>query len=356
MQQATLFIIYILLCCAASFAGDTETAHDAYCKYVTEEARAQRDLLRSPSAIVGPTQPSVGTPAQMVFGVVGSIADNMKAPLTTKAARTACDLYVAATEAQQHIYYAAASIEKDALMHRLDLVQQASDQLEKMITDEEKLVEARNVTRPALYYLQSARARLDMRRTAALAGIFPYVPKMSNVPVRVLLGDKLHAEEANQKAVTRLARESGWDLKLTGGGRRQLGQSNSADTSSRLGTFGEATLTYNFGRHSANEHLNRSSAGYLDLKANQFDDVAQQAVVLKKQIEDTVTFMRPQLSALVEHNSDIDKSLRSIEGLDTSNSLTFKNQLLADQIVLRVDIGDIQFRLDWLESYLRDNF
>jgi hypothetical protein len=236
------------------------------------------------------------------------------------------------------------------------LTQQASDQLEKMIADEEKMVQARNVTRPALYYLQSARARLDMRRTAALAGIFPYVPKLSNVPVRVLLGDKLHAEQANQKAVTKLASESGWDLRLAGGGRRQLGQANTGLTSSRLGAFGEATLTYNFGRHSANDHLARSSAGYLDLKANQFDDVAQQAVVLQKQIEDTITFIRPQLSALIEHNSDIEKSLKSIEGLDTANSMTFKNQLLADQIVLRVDMGDIQFRLDWLESYLRDNF
>jgi hypothetical protein len=135
-----------------------------------------------------------------------------------------------------------------------------------------------------------------------------------------------------------------------------LGDSNSGLTSSRLGAFGEATLTYNFGRHSAKDHLARSSAGYLDLKANQFDDVAQQAVVLQKQIEDTITFIRPQLSALIEHNSDIEKSLKSIEGLDTANSMTFKNQLLADQIVLRVDMGDIQFRLDWLESYLRDNF
>src|ERR1700690_3811321 len=126
MKQASLLIAAALLCCTAVFAGENEAAENAYCKYITEQANAQRDLLRSPSLIAGPTQPSAGTTPQMVFGLTGSLADNLKAPLTTKAARTACDLYAATAEAQQHNYYAAAKIEKDSLMHRLDLVERAS--------------------------------------------------------------------------------------------------------------------------------------------------------------------------------------------------------------------------------------
>jgi len=176
------------------------------------------------------------------------------------------------------------------------------------------------------------------------------------VPLRTLITNKLHADESNQKAITKLAAENGWDLVLSGGGRRQLAQFSSPTTVSEFGGFGEASLTYNFGRHSANHHLDQSASAYLDLKNHQYDDVARQSAVLKKQVEDTLSFLRPQLSALLEHDSDIAKSLQGIEGLGTSNSQAFKNQLLADRIVLRVDIGDIQFRLDWLESYLRDNF
>jgi hypothetical protein len=263
---------------------------------------------------------------------------------------------VATTEAQQRIYFAAPKMEKDALMHRLNLVQQGSDQLETMIRDEEKMVQVHNVTGPALYYLQSARARLDMRRTSALTGLLPYVPTLSDLPLRELVNNKLHADEANQKAITKLASESGWDLTVSGGGRRQLAEFNSTTTVSEFGGFGEVSLTYNFGRHSANAHLDRSASAYLDFKNNQFEDVARQSAVLKGQIADTLSFLRPQLMALLEHDSDIEKSLRNIEGLDTSSALAFKNQLLADQIVLRVDLGDIQFRLDWLESYLHDNF
>jgi hypothetical protein len=356
MKKSTLVISAVLLSCTAVFAGDNQAAEKAYCQSVNEQAAAQRDLLRSPSAMVGPTQPSAGTPPQMIFGLTGSVANNLKAPLTMKAARAACDLYVAQTEAQQHIYFAAPKMERDALVHRLELVQMGSDQLQKMIVDEEKMVQAKNVTRPALYYLQSARARLDMRRTSALTGLLPDVPPMSDVPLRILISNKQDADAINQKAATKLAAENGWDLVLSGGGRRQLGQFDSSTNVSELGGFGEASLTYNFGRHAANHHLDRSASAYLDLKNNQFDDVIRQSAVLKRQIEDTLSFLRPQLTALLEHDSEIEQSLASIEGMGTNNSQSFKNQLLADQVVLRVDIGDIQFRLDWLEAYLHHNF
>jgi hypothetical protein len=273
-----------------------------------------------------------------------------------RAAHAACDVYVAGTDAQHRIDFAAPKMERDALVHRLELVQQGSDQLEKMIDDEEKMVQARNVTRPALYYLQSARARLDMRRTSALTGLLPYVPVLSDLPLRVLVSNKVHADEANQQAITKLTKEGGWDLVLSGGGRQQLAQFSSTTTVSEFGGFGEVSLTYNFARHSANHHLDRSASAYLDFKNSQLDDVAQQSAVLKKQVTETLSFLRPQLTALLEHDSEIEKSLASIQGLDTNNALAFKNQLLSDQIVLRVDIGDIQFRLEWMESYLHDNF
>lgn len=356
MKQACLILAVVLAGSTEVFAGGNDATEDAYCKYVAEQATAQRDLLRSPSAIVGPTQPGAGTPPQMIFGFTDSLANNLKAPLTMRAARTGCDLYVATREAKQHIDFAAPKMERDAFVHRLALVQEGSDQLDQMIRDEEKRVESQNSTRPALYYLQAARARLDMRRTSALTALLPFVPTLSDVPLRELVSKKLHAEEVDQKAMAKLAKESGWDLELAGGGRQQLADFNSAANVSETGGFGEVTLTYNFGRHAANNRLDRSVSAYLDFKSNQIEDVARQSEILKKQIEDTVSLLRPQLIALNEHDADIEKSLQSIVGLDTNSALAFRYQLLADRVVLRVDLGDIQFRLDWLESYLRDNF
>jgi hypothetical protein len=178
---------------------------------------------------------------------------------------------------------------------------------------------------------------------------------MSDVPLRVLIGEKLRAEEANQKALTKLAKESGWDITLGGGVHRQIGDANNP-IASRFGPFAEFSIAYDLGRRSANRHLDNSIAAYMDWKKSQFDDVARQAVVLEKQVEDTIDLQEQQLSLLVIHDAEIDKGLKNLDGVDTGNALAFKNQLIADQMVLRVNIGDVQFRLARLRQYLADNF
>src|SRR5580698_8046708 len=80
-------------------AGDEE--QQAYCKYVTQQAAAQRDLLRTPDAIGGFTQPNTGLPTQVVWGVTGSLSNVRKAALTMDAARKDCELHTVSSSAQQ---------------------------------------------------------------------------------------------------------------------------------------------------------------------------------------------------------------------------------------------------------------
>jgi len=348
-------IAVVVWLAATAFAVDNDEAQAAFCKYVTEQAAAQRDLLRTPSVMVGPVRPSTGTAPQMVLGVTNSLADTTKASLIVKVGHTTCALYSATSEAQQHIAYALASIEKDALRHRLELIQHAVDKLDAVAANEVKLLQAQNATRPAIYYLESARFHLENSRTAALTGIASsYVPPLSDIPLRSLIRDKQDAEQANQKATTGLAKESGWDIKLSGGAHRQLSQFT-PDTA-KLGAFGEFNLTYDLGRHAANKHYDNSVAAYVDWKASQLDDVTRQAIILKKQIEDTIEIQLVQLKGLLAHDADMEKQLQTLDGLDSSNALSFKNQLFADQTSLRVDIEDVQFRLARLQQYLIDNF
>ena len=71
----------------------------AYCSYVIEQAQAQRDLLRTPVAAAGITQPETGLPMQLVAGASVGLSGMKKAGLTMDAARTDCELYKAMTEA-----------------------------------------------------------------------------------------------------------------------------------------------------------------------------------------------------------------------------------------------------------------
>ncbi len=71
-----------------------------------EQAQAQRDLLRTPTAIAGVTQPETGLPMQVVGGATLGLSSVKKAALTVDAARKECELYSTTTEAQQAIQYA----------------------------------------------------------------------------------------------------------------------------------------------------------------------------------------------------------------------------------------------------------
>lgn len=346
----------LLLSVAVSYGqgADVQGTTD-FCRYTQEQADAQRDLLRTPNAIVGPIQPSTGTAPQMVFGVQESLSSLWKSHLTIKLANSTCALYRNTTAAQMHVLYALPGVEKQVLQHRLDLIQQASDELDGLIVDNGKYVDAHNLTKPALYTLQSAKVRLDMSRTEALTGLTtPYVPTLSTTPLRELVNAKMASEGDFQKASVRLQKQNAWDIKLEGGEHQQLSQVSSGQSSG--GLYGEFSLTYNFGGRAANHHLDKSVAAYTQWKSSQFDDVTEQSRILKQQISDTIKIQQDQLGILVIHDGQINDNLTSVEGVDSTAALTFKTQLTADKIVLEVDIKDVQFRIATLNEYLQTNF
>ena len=355
--KATLLYIGVgLLCIPVSlFADENQEAKAAYCKFLTEQAEAQRDLLRTPSAVLDVIQPRMGTPAQLAFGLQTSFSDQKKARLSMDAAKAGCAEYNSATEAQQHIAYALPNLERIILNHRQELIAQTADKLDAVIAENMKLVQAHNLSRPSLYALQSAKLRLDMNLTASVTEMSSsYVPELSDTPLRVLVGEKVMADIRSQIAQNRLEKQNSWDIKLAGGARRQI--SPNPSTISPFSGYAELTIQYNFGQRAINRHLDASELAYSDWKKNQFEDVVQQAALLEKQIVETIKTREDQLKSLQEHDTQVQKELNSLQNVETSTALTYRDQLIADQLVLQVDIKDLQFRLMQLYQYLKDNF
>ena len=176
------FTIAMLLIPAA-FAGDED--QQAYCKYVTQGAAAQRDLLLTPNAVAGATQPNTGLPMQLVWGVSGSLSNVRKAGLTMDAARKNCEVYGASSSAQQAIQYALPSLEKQALQHRLELIQKASESLDALVATTTKMLDAQNMTRPMAFALQTTKIKLEADRADTQSKIAAiYAPQLSDRPVK----------------------------------------------------------------------------------------------------------------------------------------------------------------------------
>ncbi len=205
-------VLALFLISMHAFAADPPAVavntrdQQAYCSYVMEQAQAQRDLLRTPVAAAGMTQPETGLPLQLVAGASVGLSAMRKASLTMDAARRNCELYKAMTGAQQSIQYALSSLEKEALRNRLVLIDQASTSLDGLMDKTSKMVEARNATRLMLFLLQTTRIKLDADRADTQSKIAAlYTPPLSDKPLKELVAEKQMSEGNEQRRWTGLA-------------------------------------------------------------------------------------------------------------------------------------------------------
>jgi hypothetical protein len=317
-----------------------------------EQAQAQRDLLRTPIAAAGMTQPETGLPLQVVGGASLGLSDLRKASLTMDAARKNCQLYRSTTGAQQDIQYAMPSLEKDALRNRFALIEQASNSLDALMEKTSKMVDAQNATRLMLFSLQTTKIKLDADRTDTQSKIAAlYVPPLSDKPLKELVAEKQNSELNEQKALDKLSRQSAWDVALSVGVHQQVNP-----VAQGAQPYGAVSVNYNLASRAINKHLDRAVIAYDEWKKVQEGDVVRNGEVLRQQLVDSVLVQENRLRTLLDQSAQIDKNLQQVGNPDTSAALDFHNQLTAAQLLLQVETGDANFRLDRLREYVSKNY
>ncbi len=346
-----------ILMVSASFIAVPAWAADlndqlAYCSYVMEQAQAQRDLLRTPIALAGITQPETGLPMQLVAGASVGLSDIRKSSLAMEAARKNCELYKATTGAQQDVQYALSSLEKEALSNRLVLIDQASKSLDALMEKTSKMVEAQNATRLMLFTLQTTKIKLNADQADTESKITAlYVPALSDKPLKELVVEKLSSEANLQKALDKVSRQNNWDVALSVGVHQQVNP-----VAYGAQPYGAVSVNYNLASRAINKHLDRSVEAYGEWKKVQEGDVARSAEVLRQQLVESVSVQESKLKSLQEESGQIEKNLQIIGNPDTSAAFDFHNQLTAAQLLLQVETGDASFRITRLREYLAKNY
>ncbi|HTW59374.1 MAG TPA: hypothetical protein VMD99_14680 [Terriglobales bacterium] len=344
---ASVFLVFSL----HAFAADVNDQL-AYCSYLMEQAQAQRDLLRTPIAAAGLTQPETGLPAQVVLGASLGLSDLRKAGLTVEAARRNCELYKATTGAQQNIQYAVASLEKEALNNRLTLIDQASQSIDQLMEKTAKMVEARNATRLMLFTLQTTKIKLDADRADTQAKIAAlYVPPLREKSLKDLVAEKQNGEVSEQQALDKLNRQNNWDVALSVGVHQQVNP-----VAYGAQPYGAVSINYNLASREINRHLDRAVESYGEWKKVQEGDVIRNMEVLRQQLVESVSVQETRLKSLQEESREIDKNIQLIGNPDTSAALDFHNQLTAAQLLLQIETGDAAFRVERLHAYIARNF
>lgn len=335
-------------------AGQNQSQADpqAYCSYVMEQAEAQRDLLRTPSALAGLTQPETGLPTQVFGGASLGLSSLRKAGLTIDAARKNCELYKAASTAEQKIQYALPSLEKDALRNRLTLIELAGKSLEALMEKTSRMVEAQNATRLMLFSLQTTKIKLDADRADTQSRITAlFAPPLSEKPLKQLVAEKQSGEAGEQEALDKLNRQNNWDVALSVGVHQQVNP-----VAYNTQPYGAVTVTYNLASRAIDKHLDRSAEAYAAWKKVQEGDVVRLMEILRQQLTEGISVQEAKLKSLQDESGQIDKSLQLVANPDTSAALDFQNQLTTAQLLLQIETADAAFRIALLRDYLAKNY
>jgi len=347
-KWAIPFVLFV-----SRFAGAVDTSDPpAYCAYVMEQAEAQRDLLRTPTALGGLTQPETGLPVQIVGGASLGLSNFRKGGLTVGVARKNCELYKATTSAQQNVQYALPNLEKEALTHRLALIYEASKTLNDLLEQTGKMVEAQNATRLMLFTLQTTKTKIEADRADTQSKIAAlYIPPLLDRALKDLVAEKENRETDEQKARDKLSRQNNWDVALSVGVHQQVNP-----VAYGVQPYGAVSVNYNLASHFINRHLDRSVDAYREWKRVQEGDIVRSVEVLHQQLLDGVAAQESRLKSLQAQSGEIDKNLQLVANPDTSAALDFRNQLKSAQVLLQIEVGDASFRLDRLREYLARNY
>ncbi len=352
ISYPSLLAVLLLSIATLAAAQNIEADQKAYCAYLTEQAKAQSDFLHSPNALAGFTQPETGLPMQLVVGAQLSLSNLKKAGITLDAARKNCELYKASTGVLLTLQYALPAIEKDALTHRLLLIDEASKSLDALIGKTTQMVEAQNMTRPMLVSLLSNRIKLDADRAETQSKIASlYVPQLSNQPLKLQVAAKQSSDIAEQSSLARLTRQNNWDVALTVGAHQQLNP-----VANGLEPYGEVSVTYNLGSHFIDKHLDRSVDAYSSWKKVQQNDVVRGMEMLRDQLQQTIIVQKNRIKSLQQETGEIEKNLKLVGDTDTSAALDFRNQLISTQLLLGIESGDASYRIDRLQDFVSKNF
>jgi hypothetical protein len=348
----TLFAALLLSISTLAAAQNIEADQKAYCVYLTEQAKAQSEFLRTPNALAGFTQPETGLPIQLVAGAQLSLSNLKKAGITLEAAGKNCELYKASADVLLTLQYALPAVEKDALTHRLGLIDEASKSLDALIDKTTKMVEAQNMTRPMLLALITNRIKLDSDRADTQSKIAAlYVPQLSAQPLKLQVAAKQSSDTAEQSSLARLTRQNNWDVTLTVGAHQQLNPVANAPE-----PYGEVSATYNLGSHAINKHLDQCVDAYSSWKKVQENDVERGMEVLRGQVQQTIVAQKNRIQSLQQETAELDKSLKLVSDADTSAALDFRNQLISTKLLLDIETGDASYRLDRLQEFASKNF
>jgi hypothetical protein len=100
----------------------------------------------------------------------------------------------------------------------------------------------------------------------------------------------------------------------------------------------------------------QAADAYAAWKKVQEGDVTRNAAILRQQLSAGISVQASRLKSLEDQQQQVESNLQLVANADTTAALDFRNQLTSAQLLLGIEIGDVSFRLERIQDFLRSNY
>lgn len=366
VKQKIFFIGLFLVLANLNYAKaddlNWENDPEYYCKYVELLAKSKSQLLLSPELITRIT-PLYGADSGIsstlrgnsfigILGLTKDLSDYKRRSFILSIAKEECKIYRNNQNLVEQLKYYISSIQKEALLFKLQVLQEKKTELNSLWDDLMQKVQTRNETIQTLYHLESILKKIDVEEEDINIELSKLtLVQIKREPFAILKKEAENLENSEikkQSLQNKLDRQNNWGLNLVGGL-----QSNLSFEGQAASPFIGFTFRYNLADIPSQSNVSKSNKYFALWKQNKKDGISNNLNLVEQELSDLQQSVQRKKRILTEESEKTQNLLQKVSSESLSNSQEankFKLQLFIDKANQDIELLYISKLLELLEN------
>lgn len=350
-------VILLVLCAAypAYAQSSSEAEKQAYCDYVTAEAKAERTLDTGLQAYAQIGQTDSDAAKQTVVGIQKSLSKHLQGVSATRVAVHECELYRARHDVELATRYRLASIDQRIAQMRVTDLKDVLSIADEEITATRKRVDAGDATIADVMALTQQRQALFIQYRAAQSAVATQViPELQPLNLNQSLAQIDDATLALQDELNHKAELQTWDVALLAGAQTPFGRIP-AGASTRTQPYAALTATYNFNATAYRRELGDATTALIEMQHQQNDELFQKVYALQTAMADSLKAEQDNLPALEDDTRRLNDQYTRIRSIDSPESLKIRPTVRISLAVAAMELHIARYKITLLSSENANN-
>ena len=332
----------LLLLPLAAHATEAELS----CAVERSRTEVRAAILEAPAVVGSVGQDPASGSKSISAGLSQSLSGRSQAAKLRQAAEARCAAIAATVELDNYGRFALIQARRDAAWRELDLIKQAIDLAQEHISQLDAQLAAQTITIQQHTETRQVLVALEQRSAALQRTLSTVPPRQGPIDVPRLIATNRANEALAARLVAGAAAASGWEVRLTGGGRQEL-------QSGQTKPFVGLALTYSFGYRAAADAATRIETQTADLLAVQTGGFTQLLARQAAELTELINAETLAAAAAARHLQHLTTVREQIQGVDTALANNVRRSIDVQLLMLSADQIGAETRLARFKALLQ---